>query len=397
LGKTKTKALWTGKKMLGILLSQNSHHIIRRAAFDIGSGATKVQCSDYKFPESHEIDGTMTNIVYAEERPVPFGADFLSSQDGYLSERIQLRGLQTLSELKEKAVIQGAKQFSAIATEVFRKAKNGEAYLERVRLLGIDVVIITQELEAELGHQTALINSGCLDPNICVWDSGGSSFQISTHSDSLQTYMASIGSSTCASYLAEIKNILRTEKTTPNPVTLEESNQLIEKITSLLPSNIPNWLTRNPSTAVLSVCGKNSIFKVCCNVLDELSKGPLHMATTPPGIYRRDTAPELVSETITAFTLRDAERALVTCLDSTDEVLCKFVNFQYSDGPKIIVPKLCLLVAVMRYLKIDYVSTVKCTGSCSGVIIDNRFWTQDTEMLPTPLPPPLLSSPTHFP
>jgi hypothetical protein len=366
--------------MLGILLSQNNHHIIRRAAFDIGSGATKVQCSDYKFPETqNEMDGTMTNIIYAEERPVPFGADYLSSQDEYLTEKIQLRGLQTLTELKENAVSHGAIQFSAIATEVFRKAKNGEAYLERVRQLGIDVVIITQELEAELGHKTAQINSGCLDPNICVWDSGGSSFQISTHSDIFQTYMASIGSSTCASYLAEIKNILRTEQTTPNPVTLGESNQLIEKITSQLPSNIPNWLTRNPSSAALSVCGKNSIFKVCCNVLDELSKGPIHMATTPPGIYRRDTAPDLISQTVTAFTLRDAEKALLTCLDSTDEVLCKFVNFQYSDGPKIIVPKLCLLVAVMRYLKIDYVSTVKCTGSCSGVITDNRFWKPVTE------------------
>lgn len=382
-----------GKEMLRLLLSQaqaqgTGHRAIRRAAFDIGSGATKVQCSDYKFPEDRIGGGGllgneereygmmgMMNIVYAEERPVPFGSDYLSSPDGYLSEKIQLRGLQTLTELKERAVTHGAIQFSAIATEVFRKAKNGEAYLERVRQLGIDVVIITQELEAELGHKTALINSECLDPNICVWDSGGSSFQISTYSDSsLQTYMASIGSSTCASYLAEIKQILRTEQTTPNPVTLEESNQLIEKISSLLPSEIPNWLTRNPSTAVLSVCGKNSIFKVCCNVLDELSKGPLHMATTPPGLFRRDTAPELVSQTITAFTLRDAEKALETCLDSTDEVLCKFVNFQYSDGPKIIVPKLCLLVAVMRYLKIDYVSTVKCTGSCSGVITDNRFW-----------------------
>jgi hypothetical protein len=350
----------------------------------------------------------MINIVFAEERPVPFGADYLNSLNGELSEAMQLRGLQTLFELKDKAVKSGAVQFSAIATEVFRKAKNGEAYLDRVRSLGIQVTRISQELEAELGHKSALINSGCLDPNICVWDSGGSSFQISTCSgSSLQTYMTSIGSSTCASYLADMKGLSRSaddkRSSTPNPVSLEEANQLIDIITSQLPSSIPDWLTnRNssvevtsppvpgavlvpvPAVSVLSVCGKNSIFKVCCNVLAELSKGPAHMASSPPGVYRRDTTNDLISETVTSFSLRDAERALATCLDSSDEILCKFVNFQYSDGPKIIVPKLCLLVAVMRFLNLNYVSTVKCTGSCSAVAVDQRFWRHEND----PPPPP---------
>lgn len=352
--------------MLSQLLSHDCYKIIRRAAFDIGSGATKLQCSDYEL-----ITGKMINIIYAEERPVPFGADYLNSNDGNLSENMQLRGLQTLIELKDIAINHGANQFSAIATEVFRKAKNGEAYLDRVRLLGLDVTMITQELEAELGHQTALINSGNIDPNICVWDSGGSSFQISMRTNSLQTYMTSIGSSTCASYLANIKNIPRTEKMTPNPVTPEECDRLIEIITSQLPSPIPQWLSVHRT--LLSVCGKNSIFKVCCNVLEEISKGPIHMASTPPGLFRRET-PDIVSHSVTSFSLRDAEKALNICLNSSDDELCKFVNFQYSDGPKIVVPKLCLLVAVMRYLQIEYVSTVKCTGSCSGVIVDNRFW-----------------------
>jgi hypothetical protein len=383
--------------MLGILFAQKTQNIVRRAAFDIGSGATKVQCSDFQYPAEGQEEGRMVNIVFAEERPVPFGADYLNSLDGDLSEAMQLRGLQTILELKDRAVMSGAVQFSAIATEVFRKARNGEAYLDRVRSLGIQVTRISQELEAELGHKSALINSGCLDPNICVWDSGGSSFQISTCSGaSLQTYMTSIGSSTCASYLAELKGFSRTDakRSSPNPVSREEANQLIDRITSQLPSTIPDWLVSNQSqdptveseasaAAVLSVCGKNSIFKVCCNVLDELSKGPVHMASTPPGVYRRDTSCDLISQTVTSFTLRDAEKALTACLDSSDEILCKFVNFQYSDGPKIIVPKLCLLVAVMRALKVTYVSTVKCTGSCSAVVIDERFWRHENHQ-PSP-------------
>jgi exopolyphosphatase / guanosine-5'-triphosphate,3'-diphosphate pyrophosphatase len=157
---------------------------LRRAAIDIGSGATKVLVADYS------AQG-LERILHGEEVPVMFGWDFVQSGEAKaLSEEVQKKGLETLAMLKAKAEGMGAHDFSGIATEVFRKAKNGEAYLERVREMGIPVVLVSQDLEAELGYKTAVAMASILQhgPPVgiaearapIVYDSGGASFQITT-------------------------------------------------------------------------------------------------------------------------------------------------------------------------------------------------------------------------
>jgi hypothetical protein len=347
---------------------------IRRAAFDIGSSATKIQCADYE-------EGLPLNTIIGQERPVSFGVDYLKSADGCLSESIQLKGLEVLEELKYEAEKSGATQFSAIATEVFRKAVNGHQYLDRVSAMGIPVTILTQDLEAKLGYNSAILTAG-VDANssdYCVWDSGGASFQISTRDktdetgNSFCTYMGSLGSSVCSALLIrEVQGRSLDTTPSPNPVSLEEAQQLVERLTALL-QPVPEWL--KDKSEVIAVTGKNSIFKVCCNVLTDLSKQD-YAKPLCPGLFRTDSLPD--SSAVTSFSSEDAELALSTCIGCSDEDLCKYVNFQYSDGPKIMVPKLCLLVAVMRHTGIQRINTVKCIGSCAAVICDERFWTHYT-------------------
>merc|ERR1719189_1173206 len=71
----------------------------------------------------------------------------------------------------------------AIATEVFRKAANGEQYLAQIKEeFGLAVDMVSQDLEAELGFRTAAaLHDGRAQDLIC-WDSGGASFQITTPS-----------------------------------------------------------------------------------------------------------------------------------------------------------------------------------------------------------------------
>ena len=345
-----------------------------RASFDIGSSSTKMQCCEYS------RNGGI-NTLSGQERPVPFGANYLKSSDGSLSESIQLSGLAVLQELKAEAEHFGASEFSAIATEVFRKASNGNEYLDRVRFLGISVTVLTQELEARLGFDSALIMSGMeLDATeVCVWDSGGASFQISsrnreeengTYVSTFHTYMGSLGSSVCTAMLMrEVQQRSYSKDDTPNPVSFEEASQLVDRLMTQL-SHVPSWLAGKKE--VVAVTGKNSIFKLCCNVLVELSKQDKHDGTWRLGLFRTDSLPD--SPTITSFTCADAELALRTCTGCSDNELCQYVNFQYSDGPKVVVPKLCLLVAVMRHTGIQRVSTVKCIGSCVGVICNELFW-----------------------
>ena len=150
---------------------------IRRGAFDIGSGAIKLQVSDV-------LVGQTTSIVesshFSEERPCAFGSDYLKdiNGDGKLSAMIQEKGRNTLRELFSIGEALGCTQYSAVATAVFRKASNGETFLnEAVReALGIKVQIVTHELEAQLGYSTAQAVSKL--SHCIAWDTGGGSFQI---------------------------------------------------------------------------------------------------------------------------------------------------------------------------------------------------------------------------
>lgn len=152
--------------------------VVCRAAFDIGSGSTKLQCSNCEvFVDTNGFvaETRLLEELYGVEIPVQFGADFKCSSDGMLSESIQLMGLSIFYDLLLKARALGATEFHAIATEVFRKAANGGTYLDKIRALGVPVSILTQEKEAELGFGSvqAVLIRNALPPAPCVWDSGG--------------------------------------------------------------------------------------------------------------------------------------------------------------------------------------------------------------------------------
>ena len=91
---------------------------------DIGSGATKLQVAEVEVGL-----GKITAELFGQERPVPFGSDCLAHGDGLLSEEIMSQGLATLRDFMGIANDLGCTSFSAVATEVFRKAKNGDEYL----------------------------------------------------------------------------------------------------------------------------------------------------------------------------------------------------------------------------------------------------------------------------
>lgn len=129
-------------------------NIVRRASFDIGSGSTKLQISDVCLNT-----GKLINKLYGIEKPLAYGIDLVKSNDGNLTENIQLKGLNILLELKLEAEKMNCFKYSAIATEVFRKAKNGYDYLERVKEIGIPVRILTQHEEAEIGFNSVIIES----------------------------------------------------------------------------------------------------------------------------------------------------------------------------------------------------------------------------------------------
>lgn len=101
---------------------------MRRAAFDIGSGATKLVIADV-------ANSMVRKQLFGKELPVPFGTAWKQSKDNSLSEEVQTRGLEALRGLIDECEKHDVPLFArcAIATEVFRKASNGQMYLERVK------------------------------------------------------------------------------------------------------------------------------------------------------------------------------------------------------------------------------------------------------------------------
>ena len=127
--------------LIGVLIESS---LQRRGAFDIGSGTIKLQVSDVR-------SGQIVNHLFGEEVPCAFGADSLKSSDANLSNEISTKGMNIIHNLKSIADKLGVESYTAIATAVFRRAPNGDSFLEKVRSLGVPVKIVSQIEEAEIG------------------------------------------------------------------------------------------------------------------------------------------------------------------------------------------------------------------------------------------------------
>lgn len=318
---------------------------VRRAAIDIGSGSSKLQIADI-IPET----GALLAILHASERPCAFGIDWKTSSDGCISTEIMEKGLGILKEYIQISTDLGVTSIHAIATEVFRNCSNGSAYIQLVEQLGITVRVVTQDLEAELGFCSVVSAHGGKEEEAVVWDSGGASFQITSRdptSRDLRVYKGALGTSVA---LATLVQEVRGKKMSKdlsgiNPVNFEESEMLVHCLMQKL-HPAPEWLFGRPS--VLAATGANAMFKVCCDVLS-ISNTDMQVK-------------------VGKFTLDDAEKALAICMDKTDEELVIYQAFSNAEGPFAIIPKLALLIAVMRITRVDSVTTVDVIGSCAAVL-----------------------------
>lgn len=323
---------------------------LRRGAIDIGSGATKLVVADVDINGKTSV---IKEIFFGEERPVGFSADYLKSPERMLSESIQSKGITTLSDFLTIGKSWNVQEYSAIATEVFRKATNGDEYLAKIRNLGIPVRVITQEEEAMLGYATGAAlyaYQGHQQRSSIVWDSGGGSFQITTMApdSSLQTYMGAIGA--LGSFRILVEEMRRqsiAECSTANPVSRVETEALITAISEQLPPP-PAWLQ---SQVVIAIGGPNSVFQLAVTVLG-------HM-----GVPVDSLDAEMI------------DRIITFCVDKSDEELSFIVKNEYSDPPSLLVPKLCLVQAVMTKTRMLQITPTLCIGSCAGLLVtEEAFW-----------------------
>lgn len=159
----------------------------RRAAFDIGSGATKLLVVEVEIAAAAaplcregmtaDDDGAREPFtaaaaaaaapgavrivgepLFAEEVPLAFKADAQRQPDGALSNEIMERGLVEMERLAAVARALGASEACAVATEVFRSAPNGARYLARVaERTGVRARVISQDDEVRLARHIVFV------------------------------------------------------------------------------------------------------------------------------------------------------------------------------------------------------------------------------------------------
>lgn len=140
-----------------------------RASIDIGTNTVLLLVADW--------NGHKLKILRDEARITRLGeglhqtAEFLSAAGD--------RALKVLREYGEIATSLGAKEIVAAGTAAFRKAKNANTFIDRVRCeTGISIEIISGEEEARLSYLSVERDFGGSNENLIALDIGGGSTEI---------------------------------------------------------------------------------------------------------------------------------------------------------------------------------------------------------------------------
>ena len=350
-----------------------------RGAWDIGSGATKLTIAIV-----NNLSNKITKILFSKEREVLVGQALKQSRDFSLPLSILQLLSNTLFELKNIAdsfekEYNKKIRYVAIATAAFREAKNGVSFLEDTsKNLGVDIKLISQIEEGKFGFLTAL-NSFQLEnkeeevngEDIIAWDSGGSSFQLTSiikssdnnlnnnlnnnneiTDEELRVFEGAFGSSKVTSLMIEeVQHDDFRIRESANPSSLSDCENLISIIKNSLneqlaqlesenrfPSWINNKLQRN--CKIIAIGGDTNMFRLASIAIQSR-------------IITREKVWNILVDKI---------------VGKSDEELNEFLQ------AGMIAPKLCLLCAVIDVFQFNSITFYYTTGSTLGLLTSASVW-----------------------
>lgn len=311
-----------------------------RAAVDIGSKGLKVTVADIDL-ETNSI----VKIYYSHEHYVPLKRDMEVSGKPYFSDTVQQLAIDTLAKLQHQLAQYNPVEWSGIATAASRESQNAQAFYDRIRNeLGVNIQIITQEEEGRIGFNTAAAISGLDASNIISYDSGGGSFQLSTQignaMEVVQGKFAHIIS--LATLIKEIRKQPLNIGSSPNPVTFEEANQLVPMLQARLPVMSEAFARKlhEQRTTVIGIGNGNFIF-----AFGAIATGK------------------------NTYTKQELWAAIEAHCGKSDAELKKFLK------PDESVVGMVLLYSVMDGFGIDKLTYSFANGSCEGLLVDSKYWT----------------------
>jgi exopolyphosphatase/pppGpp-phosphohydrolase len=170
--------------------------------------------------------------------------------DARISDAIADTGRDVIAGLLEDTSDLNVGFSAAVATEVFRRAENGQAVIDHYQdACSIPITVISPQQEGALGFGTACALSACSEDLIC-WDAGAGSFQLSSHT---QSHFDAHGSGTV------LRAALHEEASavSPNPVSSTQLAKLLNTLHAEL-KQMPAWALG--ASNVLAIGSAHSIF-----------------------------------------------------------------------------------------------------------------------------------------
>jgi len=209
------------------------------AAFDIGSGTTRMRVARYELC----VDAPAQTLTRAAV-PVPYAADLAESGSGEFSPELVQSAGAIMAELREQAESFGAEVLIGVATEAFRRADNGAALLQDwADQLGLEARVIDQHSEGRLAY--GLVRSEQPDDQRrLVWDIGAGSQQLvwrDAEDGGFQHFNSDLASVTLRN--AALAVLDRAEGvTTPNPIAPDELPALVDLVENWVHADWPGTL-----------------------------------------------------------------------------------------------------------------------------------------------------------
>ena len=181
----------------------------RIAAFDIGSGTTKLKIAKIDRCKKKNIE-FLTYVTM----PVPY-AQNMKENNGRFDQAIIDYGTKIISRFIKAAKSLEVKKIVGVATSAFRKSDNGRELIGKWNNdFDVNFRVIDQREEALIGFDSVRMGDAV---NYAVWDIGGGSMQIVENTEGKPfIYLGNIAS---VSFKNEVIKKLNKEGVSPNPMT----------------------------------------------------------------------------------------------------------------------------------------------------------------------------------
>lgn len=146
----------------------------RQGTLDFGSGTTKAMAAVVDVCQKKVV-----KVIYEERLPLALNEALEKNSNNEIPEEIITNALPLFKSVVTKMRDLQVEKISAVATSVFRVAKNGQVLAQRISgEIRVPLRIISQEREAELGYWSALWGQEGDTTSTIVWDIGGGSMQM---------------------------------------------------------------------------------------------------------------------------------------------------------------------------------------------------------------------------